>query len=337
MPKVEVNDIILALVFYSGFIVGYLICIHLSFNKLKYGLVPLFCLICIASWFNLGGAFLFAFASFISGYYYKPSIAIPINLAILAWLVMLYFSNLQTQVYFVGVAAINVLVMFGFGFMERNETIHRQKDAQTQEAMARLSTVAERERIGRDLHDLAGHALSGISLKAQVANKMLEKQRYDDVKAELKDLVQLSQSLLSEIRQAVSDMKRLSLENEIDKAVQLLKEKGFSTTVDIASEIISQLTPYEETNLALFLKEAVTNILRHSDGDQVWVQLNRENQGLRLGIKDNGKLDDFIAGNGIKGMQERAQLLGGELSIEVNNGMYLCLQLDTKNNLEVKA
>jgi two-component system sensor histidine kinase DesK len=85
-----------------------------------------------------------------------------------------------------------------------------------------LSAIAERERIGRDLHDVAGHALSSISLKAQLADKLISKDKIEDAHREVKALAQLSQALLSDIRQAVSDIKQLSLSDEIAKDKSLL-------------------------------------------------------------------------------------------------------------------
>lgn len=153
--------------------------------------------------------------------------------AMIIVLLTLNITMFESAHFLLGASMINSLVLFGFGVMERKETLHGLKESQQAEALRVLSAIAERERIGRDLHDVAGHALSSISLKAQLADKLISKDKIEDAHREVKALAQLSQALLSDIRQAVSDIKQLSLRDEIAKVKALLEENGVHVTVDI--------------------------------------------------------------------------------------------------------
>ncbi len=128
-------------------------------------------------------------------------------------------------------------------------------------------------------------------------------------------LTRLSQSLLSEIRHAVSDMKKFTLEEEINRGSAALRDMGFEVNSQIDAGTLSGLTALQETHLALITKEAMTNILRHSNGKTVTIAARWEKSELDLTITDNGKTDCMNAGNGITGMRERAALIGAVLNL----------------------
>ena len=183
------------------------------------------------------------------------------------------------------------------------------------------------ERIGRDLHDVAGHALSSISLKAQVADKLLSKGRTAEAQAEVKALAQLSQQLLSEIRQTVSGIKHLSFSQEIAKNMAKLSEQGFHEVSDVDESSFTHLTPLQETQLSLIVKEATTNILRHSKGNQAALTLQCTNDMLTLVITDNGNSHCQTEGNGVQGIRERAELINATVEFQWGSPTVLTLQL----------
>ena len=301
------------------FVGVYIFTISAQFSRLPLALAVLFGVSMVGVWFNSGGIVFFGFFSFIVGYYYSPKWAIVICAAAAGFLLAALGHNYDNQNLMFG-AVINMCVLYGFGLMERNETLFQQKDEQHKLSLQKLSAITERERIGRDLHDIAGHALSSISLKAQVAAKHLEKETTQAAKEEVLQLATLSQNLLSEIRQAVTQIKQLGLGDEIEKATVKLDEAGFESFTEIDEKALTSLTPLQETQFSLLLKEAVTNVLRHSKGNQTVVRLYENNSAVHLQCSDNVSAQSFREGNGLTGMRERLESLGGVLSIDSTNG-----------------
>ena len=207
-------------------------------------------------------------------------------------LVSLHITVFNNAHFLLSASLLNSLVLFGFGVMERKETLHSLKESQQAEALRVLSAIAERERIGRDLHDVAGHALSSISLKAQLADKLISKDKIEDAHREVKALAQLSQALLSDIRQAVSDIKQLSLSDEIAKDKSLLEENGFNVTTDIEGGAEARLSAKQESQLALIIKELTTNTLRYSNGNAVSLDLEVNEQTVKMTYKDHGVVEN---------------------------------------------
>jgi two-component system sensor histidine kinase DesK len=196
-----------------------------------------------------------------------------------------------------------------------------------------LSAIAERERIGRDLHDLAGHALSSISLKAQLASKLLDKNKTAQAKEEIDQLATLSQSLLSDIRNAVSDIKSLSFLDELQKIESLLVDKNIELHKTIEKKVLSRLGPSQKANLTLIVKEALINVLRHSNATKVILQVIENNEGIfEVFIQDDGNdIQNIEESNGLIGMRERALLMGGEFTTSSENGF--AIKLKFKGNI----
>lgn len=313
------------------FIPLYLLSVNQPVNRLPYYLTTMVVLAYSTSLLTPGGTVIFSFVGFIIGYYYRFTIGIIFVLIVSASLVMMKVTLYSEGLFFFLATAANIAVLFGFGVMERKETLFQQKEAKHAAALGTLSAIAERERIGRDLHDVAGHALSSISLKAQVADKLLTKGRTAEAQAEVKALAQLSQQLLSEIRQTVSGIKHLSLREEIAKNLAKLSEQGFDVVSDVVSDVevssFIDLTPLQETQLSLIIKEATTNILRHSTGNQATLNLYCTGATLNLIITDNGNSHCQTEGNGVQGIRERAELINASVEFQWGSPTVLTLQL----------
>ncbi len=308
-------QLIIIVTAYLAFVGTYLWAIHAPRDTLCYPLGVMMAIAYSVSLIHVGASSIFGFIAFICGYYFPPKKALLFAGLFAISLLLFQTFGMHQQSSFYLASAGNVIVLMGFGMMERKETISRLREAQQNASIGRLSAIAERERIGRDLHDIAGHALSSMSLKAQLADKLLEKGRIDQAREEMQALTRLSQSLLSEIRHAVSDMKKFTLEEEINRGSAALRDMGFEVNSQIDAGTLSGLTALQETHLALITKEAMTNILRHSNGKTVTIAARWEKSELDLTITDNGKTDCMNAGNGITGMRERAALIGAGLNL----------------------
>ncbi|MDQ2890593.1 MAG: sensor histidine kinase [Gemmatimonadota bacterium] len=181
-----------------------------------------------------------------------------------------------------------------------------------QEEIEHLAKVAERERIARDLHDLLGHTLSLITLKASLASRLADRDPARAI-AEIRDVERISRDALTEVRAAVAGYREFGLAHQVASATSMLKAAGIElhTAMDPVD-----LTPAEETVFSLILREAVTNVVRHSHATHCDVTLSNAGGVRTMCIEDDGRGKSVPDGNGITGMRERVASLGGTLSVE---------------------
>lgn len=189
----------------------------------------------------------------------------------------------------------------------------------------RLAKVAERERIARDLHDLLGHTLSLIVLKSELAGKLLE-HNPARAKEEIRDLEQVSRNALSEVRQAVRGYRAGNLASEMARAKATLETAG--VTVECEMDAVT-LAPSQENVMALALREAVTNVVRHANATRCTIRVRISDCQCAMEVADNGQGGAAQEGSGLRGMRERAEALGGTVTRRVAEGCSLavCLPL----------
>ncbi|MBO9716660.1 MAG: sensor histidine kinase [Pseudoxanthomonas sp.] len=210
------------------------------------------------------------------------------------------------------------------GLLVHAQRLAEQKDAAlrlSQDEVRRLAATAERERIGRDLHDLLGHTLSLVALKADLAGKLIERDPHA-AQREIGELGQVAREALGQVRRAVTGIRAVGLAAELAAAKVLLEGEGTSLQVE-RGELA--LAPEQETVLALCLREAVTNIHRHAHARNVRVSLCEVAQQWRLQVEDDGRGGAIRPGNGLDGMRERLQALGGSLHVGPLRDRGTCL------------
>jgi len=180
----------------------------------------------------------------------------------------------------------------------------------------RLAATAERERIGRDLHDLLGHTLSLIALKTELAGKLLAR---DPVAArrEIADVERITRDALAQVRSAVSGMRAAGLVGELASARLMLECAGVRFSY---SGFECELPSAEETCLALALREAATNIQRHAGATNAEAALVVDGDDVQMTVRDDGNGGVGAHGNGLNGMRERIEALGGSLRIDATRG-----------------
>ncbi len=154
-----------------------------------------------------------------------------------------------------------------------------------QEEVERLAQTAERERIARDLHDLLGHTLSLITLKSELAGKLLAS---DPERAgrEIREVERISREALREVRTAIAGYRSEGLQAEMGRARLALESSG------VRFEYFAQpveLDPAAETALALALREAVTNVVRHAGAGTCRITLEQTAGETRLEVRDDGR------------------------------------------------
>jgi len=186
----------------------------------------------------------------------------------------------------------------------------------SQSALRAQASAAERERIGRDLHDLLGHTLSLITLKLELSRKLAgsDPQRS---RAEADEAEQVARQALSQVRAAVTGMRATDLHGEIASAGLLLESRG----VAWQAHAPPPLPPAVDTALSLVLREAATNIARHADATTARLQFVVAGDVVQMIISDDGRGVGKRRGNGLTGMRERVESLDGVLSIDGGKGI----------------
>jgi two-component system sensor histidine kinase DesK len=202
---------------------------------------------------------------------------------------------------------------------------------QARETVAKLAANEERLRLARDMHDLTGQSLSLVTLKSEVAVRMLgrlpESAERDAALSEITDIGRVSRQTLHDIREAVSGYRRPTLAVEIITARTLLESAGIGLDDDPALTLRSgTFGPEAEAALAWCLREAATNVIRHSGARNCRIRLTERAGELSLEVSDDGRglsggggaardAGPLPAGSGLHGMSERLSAVGGRFSV----------------------
>ncbi|RLZ04485.1 histidine kinase [Kocuria tytonicola] len=197
-----------------------------------------------------------------------------------------------------------------------------------------LAVSRQREEVGRDVHDILGHSLTVITVKAQLAQRLVETDPQRAV-AELDDVLALSREALTDVRSTVDRMRELDLGVELVQARAALRAAGITPHLPSS---VPALDPTTRSAFAGILREAVTNVVRHSGASRCRVTLT----GTSLRVADDGararglvptgdaasscsgnaeaeaREPELREGNGIRGMRERARAAGCEVTVTRN-------------------
>ncbi|MGC1207084.1 MAG: sensor histidine kinase, partial [Ornithinimicrobium sp.] len=190
---------------------------------------------------------------------------------------------------------------------------HEQRELGTQ-----ITLATERDRVARDVHDVLGHSLTVISVKAELAQRLMELDP-DRAKDELAQIQTLSRQALAEVRTTVGGLRSARLEDELLTAQTMLADAGIACVITGDSTTVD---PRHRTVCAWVLREAVTNVVRHSRATECTVELTSSG----VTVTDNGRGltrsplngqtgNGHRAGNGIRGLTERVEAVGGKLDV----------------------
>lgn len=270
---------------------------------------------------NMGAGVLFVYAASTAGRLDRTRAAFQLIIAIA--MLALVLSLITRAPPFFWITGIGVSILVGgvnLHFAQLGRT--QQKLRLAQDEIEHLAAVAERERIARDLHDVLGHTLSLIVLKAELAVKLSER---DPARAaaEMGDVETVARRTLQEVREAIRGY-RATLADEAPRAQALLKAAGIQAHVDV--DIADLPQPIEET-LAFALREAVTNVVRHSGAATCTARIYRDDGSVILEIEDDGRGSSAPEGAGLRGMRERVEVFGGEITRLPGRGMRLRIAL----------
>lgn len=233
-----------------------------------------------------------------------------------------YFTSAVIGSVVIGVACIH------------QEEVERKNDElrQSREEVTRLAQAAERERIARDLHDLLGHTLSLVVLKSQLAGRLLAR---GDRRAgpEIAEVERIARQALQEVRTAIAGWHGAGLPEEIANAAVACGAAGLRFEgPDAAEPELAGLPPLAAGAMAMALREAVTNVLRHADASRCRVRLAATAELWRLEVEDDGRglpaAKTAEGGHGLANIRDRVERLGGEASWLAAPGGGTLLRLD---------
>ncbi|MFD8532494.1 histidine kinase [Streptosporangium canum] len=187
----------------------------------------------------------------------------------------------------------------------------------TREEPARAAIAQERLRVARDLHDLLGHNLAAILLKSELVRRLLDRDP-ERARTELGDIVVISERARADMRAVSGDHLELSLEEEAASARAMLTTAGIEVTVNLDHDPLPMFNdPAVNTVLSAVLREAVTNVLRHSGARRCRIETEYARGLLQLTIANDGFSRDAVrpqAGTGLGNLTTRLAIVGGRLT-----------------------
>jgi two-component system, NarL family, sensor histidine kinase DesK len=205
--------------------------------------------------------------------------------------------------------------------------------------LARQAVIEERLRLARDLHDLLGHTLSLITLKSELAGRLMEKEPTRAAQ-EIQEIEREARQALREVREAVAGYRQPTLYSELEGACQILEAAGTICTIEHTAGV---LPPAIDAVLAWAVREGVTNVIRHSRARRCVIRIRGENGKACIEVINDGYREQEPSSrrpkvsSGLSGLTERVTAYrgfveAGPLLFEGNSGYYLRVELPIQDN-----
>jgi two-component system sensor histidine kinase DesK len=202
------------------------------------------------------------------------------------------------------------IVLAGLGMMAVRQLIELNRELRaTQAELADLAVADERSRLERELHDLLGRTLSLIAVKAELANRLSARGDEPAASAELADVQRLARQAIRDVRDAVTGEYSATVAAELAAAEAALRTAG----VELTSETTGAgIDPTHESTIAWAIREAVTNVLKHSGAQTCRIAVHATDQSTTLDVEDDGRGPvTSEMGTGLDGLADRVRGLGG--------------------------
>jgi two-component system sensor histidine kinase DesK len=209
------------------------------------------------------------------------------------------------------------IVVFG---LSRLVALVRHADAMHQE-IAQLAVIRERTRFSQDLHDLLGYSLSAIALKAELSRRIMVT-KPELAREELADVVVFARQAVADVRLVANGYRAMSLVEEAGSAASLLAAAGIMADIEMDCGALDEKV---DTVLATVLREAVTNLLRHSSARTCRLAASQAGECVTLVVANDGAPRSGVPhrdGGGLENLAARLEAVGGTLTIESHNGSF---------------
>lgn len=311
---------------------------RLSFNS-KTGFMYVWIGVEIA--INIGMIFLFGYvylaiflAFFVGnirnkvGFFIVYGIHIGATILALAIGIILHEALYTSQLPFIVLSILGIILL---PFNTYNRHKREKLEGQLEDANKRISqliVIEERERIARDLHDTLGQKLSLIGLKSDLAGKLM-KRNPEAAMNEINDIRQTARTALKEVRELVSDMRGTKLEDELLRIQQILKAADIDFVL-YGNPKLNNTPLLVENVLSMCLKEAVTNVVKHSRASRCSILVKQNAQEILVQVQDDGvgiEGTHWNQGNGLSGMRERLEFVNGSVEIKKVDGVTLNIRV----------
>lgn len=226
----------------------------------------------------------------------------------------LFFSQLP----FVIISVIGVILL---PINRYNRNKREKLEQLLAHANTKLLIIEERQRIARDLHDTLGQKLSLIGLKSDLAKKLIKTNPHSAT-LEIDDIHQTARTALKEVREMVSNMRAVKLEDELMRIKNMLQAAQVKFSISGTPQL-TNVPLLVENVLSMCLKEAVTNVVNHSQASSCHIFIKEATEEIVIAIQDDGVgiqgHHQSLKGHGIRGMRERLEFMNGSLAIESSN------------------
>lgn len=274
-------------------------------------------------WFNANATVFFIYAAGTAGAFASRARARRWFIWLTVALLVLAAASTVPMPYRIAAFAFPIALVWVIGYAVLDD-VERYREASRLRIdnvrIERLATLGERERIARDLHDLLGHTLTSIVVRAQLIAKVAEADPAAAVR-EAADIEQTARTALSEVRAAVTGWRHHALDAELDIARDVLAAADVDLRVEQEAEVA--MSPQVEAAVALALREAVTNIVRHASAERCTIGVVTTGNDVRLTVADDGRGSAAPDGSGLAGMRERISALGGAVERRMDGGTTL--------------
>jgi two-component system sensor histidine kinase DesK len=244
----------------------------------------------------------------------RAAIAVVLSLTVAAELIPRIIPGWTTDAFFAFQVVIASVAAWGV-----TQVIARNAELITaREEIARLAVADERARMSRDLHDILGHSLTVITVKAELAGRLAEAELAPQARAEIADVERLAREALADVRSTVGGMRGLTLAGELAGARSALEAAGIDATLPSS---VDDVAPAWRDLFAWTVREGVTNVVRHSNAGRCMVRLGP----CAIEVEDDGcgpsgPVDPRASGHGLAGLGERARQVGARMSIGTAGG-----------------
>lgn len=279
---------------------------------------------------NLGGVIFLVFAAAAAAHIRSPKLAVWLIAAVVIAASIEALITREVMLFSLGALLPSCVGLLSLHLESHSRAVVTLRRANAE--IERLSAVTERERIARDLHDVMGHTLTLIAVKAELAERLAEQGNTVAAAIECRDVRHASRSALKEIRDVVHGY-RTRLLDEVGHSRALLEAAGIDADFAVASLRVSGDA---EATLAFALREGVTNVVRHAGARHCRVRLTQAPGLDVLEIADDGCGMRAPEGNGLRGIRERAAAVGGTITYESGaSGTRVCLTIPVREDAEV--
>ncbi|WP_147804469.1 sensor histidine kinase [Alkalicoccus halolimnae] len=233
------------------------------------------------------------------------------------------------QLPFIIISLIGIILLPFTLYTRNKQEILANQLREANERISQLMVMEERQRIARDLHDTLGQKLSLIGMKSDLAEKLVET-KPDKAQVEIEDINRTARMALKEVRELVADMKGTRLRDELLHVQEILNVAGINLEVQGNREFTNVPLLVENT-LSMCLKEAVTNIVKHSRATECQISITESAREIIVSVQDNGvgfsKQVTTFQESGVQGMKERLEFINGTLTIDSVQGTRLLMRV----------